>query len=331
MSTTSTSVTSGHIKSRFLIISDTHSALPSQNIANDNVSFRPPLPKADVLLHCGDLTMIGHLHEYEKTLDMLETIDADLKLVIAGNHDITLDEEYYARKGLRVDIDEYDRELPAKARNMWTGERARRAGVTYLEEGTHQFTLQNGANLRVYASPYQPEFYDWAFPYFRNQDRYNPPHKCTPNAIPIAENPIPDFPNIDVVMTHGPPMGVLDATDRGEHVGCEHLLRAARRCRPRLHCFGHIHEGWGAQKVRWNDSDELDVKVEEHIEAVEAVPVDGEMAKQERAATVDISQDSNTAVEFGKQTLMVNASIMNVRYRPWNAPWLVDLDLEVAK
>ena len=184
---------------------------------------------------------------------------------------------------------------------------------------------------KVYASPYQPEFCGWAFPYFRNQDRYNPPHKCTPNAVPIAENAIPDFPNIDVVMTHGPPMGVLDATDRGEHVGCEHLLRAARRCRPRLHCFGHIHEGWGAQKVRWNDSDELDVKVEEHIEAVDAVPVDNEIAKQERAATVDISRDGNTAIEFGKQTLMVNASIMNVRYRPWNAPWLVDLDLELAK
>lgn len=152
MSTTSAAVTSGHVKSRFLIISDTHSAFPSQNVANDNVSFRPPLPKADVLLHCGDLTMIGGLDEYEKTLDMLENIDAGLKLVIAGNHDITLDEEYYARKGLRVDIDRYDRELPAKARNMWTGERARRAGVTYLEEGTHQFTLQNGANLRVCAS-----------------------------------------------------------------------------------------------------------------------------------------------------------------------------------
>ncbi|CAA9960265.1 Ser/Thr protein phosphatase family protein [Pyrenophora teres f. maculata] len=303
MSTTSASVTSARVKTRFLIISDTHSASPSDNGANNDVSFRPPLPKADVLLHCGDLTMIGHLHEYETTLNMLESIDAGLKLVIAGNHDITLDEEYYVRKGPHMHRSGYDRDLPAKARNMWTGERAKRVGVTYLDEGTHQFTLQNGANLRVYASPYQPEFCDFAFPYFRNQDRFNPPHQCTPYTVPIADNPVPDFPNIDVMMTHGPPMGVLDETDRG----------------------------WGAQRVHWNDSDELDVKIEEHIKAAEAMHVDHEMAKEGRAATVDISQGSNTAVEFGKQTLMVNASIMTVRYKPWNAPWLIDLDLEAAK
>jgi hypothetical protein len=43
----------------------------------------------------------------------------------------------------------HDKDLPAKARDMWTGERAKRAGVTYLEEGTHTFQLPNGANLRV--------------------------------------------------------------------------------------------------------------------------------------------------------------------------------------
>jgi hypothetical protein len=186
-------------------------------------------------------------------------------------------------------------------------------------------------NSQVYASPYQPEFCDYAFPYWRNEDRYNPPHQCTPNAKPIAENPVPDFPNIDVMMTHGPPMGVMDATRTGEHVGCEHLLRAARRCKPRLHCFGHIHEGWGAQKVRWNNNGELDVKTEEQIEVADAVPLDWEAIMDERAASIDIGQGSDDAVEFGQETLMVNASIMNVRYKPWNAPWLVDLDLEVAR
>jgi predicted MPP superfamily phosphohydrolase len=79
-----------HVKTRILVISDTHSASPDQNAGENDIAFRPPLPKADVLLHCGDLTMMGLLHEYEKTLDMLESIDADLKLVIAGNHDISL-------------------------------------------------------------------------------------------------------------------------------------------------------------------------------------------------------------------------------------------------
>ncbi|KAI4933431.1 uncharacterized protein J4E92_003097 [Alternaria infectoria] len=331
MTTLITSTTPDRVKTRFLIISDTHSKSPSDNIADDEAAFRPPLPKADVLLHCGDLTMIGHLEEYEKTLDMLESIDAGLKLVIAGNHDITLDEEYYARKGEYMHRgDRYDKDLPAKAREMWKGERARRAGVTYLEEGTHTFQLQNGANLRVYASPYQPEFCDYAFPYFRNEDRYNPPHQCTPNVKPIAENPVPDFPNVDVMMTHGPPMGVMDATTSGQHVGCDHLLRAARRCKPRLHCFGHIHEGWGAQKVRWNNNGQLDVRIEEHVEDVESVPVDHDANRERRSAAVDIGEGSDTAVEFGRETLMVNASIMSVTYKPWNAPWLVDMDLEMA-
>lgn len=102
--------------------------------------------------------MIGHLDEYEKTLTMLSSIDADLKLVIAGNHDITLDEAYYKRKGRHMHGEKrYDEDLPLKAREMWMGERARRTGVTYLEEGSHEFRLRNGAALRVYASPYQPE------------------------------------------------------------------------------------------------------------------------------------------------------------------------------
>lgn len=125
-------------------------------------------------------------------------------------------------------------------------------------------------------------------------------------------------------------MGVMDATTSGQHVGCEHLLRAARRCKPRLHCFGHIHEGWGAQKVRWKNDGGLDVKIEEHIEDFDTVPVDHYAAREKRAAAVDIGKGSDTAVEFGRETLMVNASIMSVTYNPRNAPWLVDLDLEMA-
>lgn len=146
-----------HVKTRFLIISDTHASDPIQNVDN-GAPYRPPLPKADVLLHCGDLTMVGHLDEYEKTLNMLESIDADLKLVIAGNHDISLDETYYTRMGAHMQGKRYEADMPRQARDMWTGERAKKAGVTYLEEGTYSFILGNGARLGVYASPYQPEF-----------------------------------------------------------------------------------------------------------------------------------------------------------------------------
>lgn len=147
MSTTTSAVNDTHIRTRFLVISDTHSAFPIP--ATDSHVARPPPPKVDVLLHCGDLTMVGLLKEYEKTLDLLSSFDADLKLVIAGNHDITLDETYYRRKGSYMQRRDYDETLPAKARDFWLGDKSKSAGVTYLEEGTHTFTLKNGAKLRV--------------------------------------------------------------------------------------------------------------------------------------------------------------------------------------
>lgn len=169
---------------------------------------------------------------------------------------------------------------------------------------------------------------DFAFPYFRNQDRFNPPHKCTPQAVPIAENPVPDWSEVDVIMTHGPPMGILDDVRSAGHVGCEHLLRAARRCKPRMHCFGHIHEGWGAQKVQWTDGDELDVNPEQQIKHAVPISVDRQRMENERAAYVNISSDGDNTVEYGRETLMVNASIMSVRYNPLQGPWLVDMDLQ---
>ncbi|KZM21434.1 uncharacterized protein EKO05_0006200 [Ascochyta rabiei] len=326
----SASTPTTHVKTRFLVISDTHASDPEQNVSDHDAPYRPPLPKADVLLHCGDLTMLGHLEEYERSLAMLENIDAEVKLVIAGNHDITLDESYYARMGQRMHWERWDQDLPGKAREMWLGERAKRAGVTYLEEGTHSFALANGGLLRVYASPYQPEFCDYAFPYSRIEDRYNPPHKCSPYVVPIAEHPVPDWSEVDVVMTHGPPMGILDAVYNGEHVGCEHLLRAARRCKPRMHCFGHIHEGWGAQKIQWAEGDELDATPQAHVTRATPIDVDQRQMKDGRAAYVDISRGGDNAVEFGRDTLMVNASIMSVTYKPSQGPWLVDMDLEKA-
>jgi predicted phosphodiesterase len=151
MSLTTSQVPASTVKTRILIISDTHNATLYPSVS-ENEPFREPLPKADVLLHCGDLTMVGQMWEYERTLEMLRSIDAELKLVIAGNHDISLDEKYYARKGQYMHrLKEPDTGLPARAKELWYGERAKAADVTYLEEGVHSFVLSNGAKLRVRA------------------------------------------------------------------------------------------------------------------------------------------------------------------------------------
>lgn len=192
------------------------------------------------------------------------------------------------------------------------GKLAKEAGVTYLQEGLHTFELRNGAKFTVYASPYQPEFCDWAFPYFRHEDRYNPSEPTALGATCIAENPVPDFPGVDIMMTHGPPKDILDWTVDGT-VGCEHLLRAVSRARPKLHCFGHIHEANGMNLVKWKEQGIGASAIESKSERFNLYP---------EAKKWDIRP--------GKETVMINAAIMDVSYQPTNSPWLIDLDLPKA-
>lgn len=81
-----------------------------------------------------------------------------------------------------------------------------------------------------WGSPMTPEFGDWAF------------------GFPDWEGELiwatmPD--KVDVVITHGPPLNILDLTARGEAVGCPKLRDRIRQVKPKLHVFGHIHECGG--------------------------------------------------------------------------------------
>lgn len=298
------------VKTRLCIISDTHDVVPKPSKATQ-YAFREPLPPSDVLLHCGDLTKVGYETEYKGILDFLKTAPAELKVVIAGNHDITLHEDFYNSGGKK----KHGRrpENVQNIKEMWTGEEAKKHNIVYLEEGVKEFVLKNGARFTVYSSPWQPAYYDWAFAYPRTTDRYNPSPKLT---LHQAENPVPNHPAIDIILTHGPPKGILDTTySGGEDVGCDHLRRAVERCKPRLHCFGHIHEGWGAERMDWGSG------------RSEKVEIDTEKMVKKRSAFVDLSQDGRSPLKWGQETLFVNASIMNVFYRPENAPWIVDLEL----
>jgi Icc-related predicted phosphoesterase len=52
----------------------------------------------------------------------------------------------------------------------------------------------------------------------------------------------------DILITHGPPYGILDSTQRNEHVGCKALYERVQLIKPKLHVFGHIHESYGRQQ-----------------------------------------------------------------------------------
>ncbi len=56
---------------------------------------------------------------------------------------------------------------------------------------------------------------------------------------------------LDVLVTHGPPYGILDLPPgSNQHEGCPELLEAVRRAKPRLHVFGHIHQAYGIERTR---------------------------------------------------------------------------------
>ena len=291
------------VSTRLLIISDTHEFQFKDNC--DAGPFKLPVPKVDVLLHCGDLTHSGGVSAYENALAVLSNIDAELKLVIAGNHDLDLDPHYYKETPSRY----------SQAIEVMNGEQATRSNVKYLKEGTHTFTLRSGAEITIYGSPYTPDT-GWAFPYRRIQDRFNSESQALEMMECIAENPVPN--SVDIIMTHEPPWGILDEC-HGGNAGCQNVLQASRRTRPLLHCFGHIHEGHGAEIVDWDKYGKAPGPTHvwnEHIFG----------AKGGRVVNA-YPEARKCFPRRGRDTLMVNASIMNEENEPGNAPWLIDLML----
>lgn len=163
------------------------------------------LPEGDVLVHAGDFTKRGTLAEVAAFDAFLARQPHPYKIVVAGNHDFLCQRE------------------PVLARSTL-------AHATYLE---HEAAEVGG--LRVFGSPWQPWFRDWAFNLRRGE----------PLRARWAE--VPE--GIDLLVTHTPPLGILDRVHDGTHVGCEELRAALARIRPRAHVFGHIHEAHGTAEL----------------------------------------------------------------------------------
>ena len=89
--------------------------------------------------------------------------------------------------------------------------------------------------LKIYGAPWTPMFFNWAFMLERGEE------------IQKKWDKIP--PDIDILMTHGPPVDILDKVYRTvKKVGCEELANAVKRIKPKLHAFGHIHYSYGTFK-----------------------------------------------------------------------------------
>ncbi len=51
--------------------------------------------------------------------------------------------------------------------------------------------------------------------------------------------------NVDVLITHVPPLGVLDANSRGKNCGSVSLSNILEDIHPKVHVFGHVHNSYG--------------------------------------------------------------------------------------
>jgi len=85
--------------------------------------------------------------------------------------------------------------------------------------------------LNIYLSPWTPTFGDWAF--MQDDDLLGYRWKMIPD-------------DTDILVTHGPPFGILDETVAGPHAGSKTLRHRVLGSEIALHAFGHIHEGHGS-------------------------------------------------------------------------------------
>ncbi len=176
-------------------ISDTHCQHESLKV-----------PEVDAVIHCGDESNHGNAWmnepEARRFFDWYSALEIPTKVFVPGNHSTAIEQ------GLIRGSDYPE--------------------VRFLIHDSMQW---NG--LKIFGSPYTPDFFNWAYMKPRSE-------------LDIVWQSIPD--DVDILITHGPAKGIMDETadmytGKPVHVGSKSLMRhVAERIRPRIHSFGHIHD-----------------------------------------------------------------------------------------
>jgi predicted phosphodiesterase len=175
------------------------------------------------------LVLISDTHNQQRSLD-LPVGDA---LVHAGDFTMRGTDLEVAAFGAWLGLQPHPHKIVVAGNHDFLFEREPQLARSLLPGDVH-YLFDSGVTLgglRFWGAPWQPWFLDWAFNLRRGAE------------IAAKWALIPE--GVDVLITHGPPMGTADRTVHGENVGCADLGAAMARVKPRLSVFGHIHEGYG--------------------------------------------------------------------------------------
>lgn len=213
-----------HVTVSIVAISDTHSL-------HSDLQMEPS--NADILIHAGDLTKRGTLPELEDVIEWLSILPYKHKIVIAGNHDIGLDNECSFRSRRTKQPYATPEQTDVLIASM------KKNNIIYLDPDHPIAELEiRGAKVRIYGLPYSPKFLaPSAFMRERTEDTWAAVHGHR---------------SYDILISHSPPRGILDETLRGQNAGCDHFLAAIERVKPLVVIFGHIHEARGLQMIKWD-------------------------------------------------------------------------------
>lgn len=185
----------------------------------------PVVPECDLLTIAGDISYAfkGDLVAKQKFLvgpfkNWLEGVPAKEIVLVAGNHDQSIE-----RWGFPPDV---KLQVPR---------------CHYLQDEGIELL-----GVKIWGTPWQPYFYDWAF---------NAPERNGEDFLAAKFSLIPD--DTDIVVCHGPPFGYGDQVgnphveDRSgqPRVGSQSMTDALQRVQPPLMVCGHIHSGYGRYQL----------------------------------------------------------------------------------
>ncbi|KAF9108508.1 hypothetical protein BGX27_008326 [Mortierella sp. AM989] len=282
---------------RMVCISDTHNTTDANNY---------PIPEADILVHAGDFTKMGTIAQIDQFVSWMKSLThIPLKVIVAGNHEVILDKEFYEKNWKNFHTSKEDHQaavdklksaghgivyLDNESFNVDGGKILYKKWQKLENQRKQQGSLEQihakGAAVdpregwsqgyKIWGSPWQPEFFNWAF----NEER-GKLHKIW-ELIPTDTN---------ILITHGPPKYYGDIVPENNNInaGCMELLQRMNSVRPLYHIFGHIHQGYGVSQINW--------------------------------PPVTTANDKQAILP----TVCINASTCTVKYRPTNMPIIVDL------